>query len=50
MVPSSGGKTKVYRFNPEAGGDAFFAIEMPEQTSYTLTEYKRWINLIILNT
>ena len=36
-----GGKTKVYRFNPEAGGDAFFAIEMPEQTSYTLTEYKK---------
>lgn len=36
-----GGKTKVYRFNPVAGGDAFFAIEMPEQTSYTLTEYKK---------
>ncbi|UDI77574.1 SRPBCC domain-containing protein [Staphylococcus taiwanensis] len=36
-----GGQTKVYRFNPVAGGDAFFAIEMPEQTSYTLTEYKR---------
>ena len=41
MVPSSRSKTKVYRFNPEAGGDAFFAIEMPEQTSYTLTEYKK---------
>lgn len=36
-----GGKTKVFRFNPVVGGDAFFAIEMPEQTSYTLTEYKK---------
>ncbi|MGW9855848.1 uncharacterized protein YndB with AHSA1/START domain [Staphylococcus hominis] len=36
-----GAKTKVYRFNVKEGGEAFFAIETPEQTSYTLTEYQK---------
>lgn len=36
-----GAKTKVYRFNTEEGGEAFFAIETSEQTSYTLTEYRK---------
>ena len=36
-----GAKTKVFRFNAVEGGEAFFAIETLEQTSYTLTEYQK---------
>ncbi|MBI5973229.1 SRPBCC family protein [Staphylococcus caledonicus] len=35
-----GAKTKVFKFNAVEGGEAFFAIETSEHTSYTLTEYK----------
>lgn len=36
-----GATTKVFTFNAVTGGQAFFAIETPEHTSHTLTEYKK---------
>ena len=40
MVSSKGASTKVFRFNAETGGDAFYAIKTPAMTSYTLAEYE----------
>ncbi|MBO0377321.1 SRPBCC family protein [Staphylococcus warneri] len=36
-----GASTKVFEFNVEEGGHAFFAIHTPDMTSYTRSEYKK---------
>lgn len=37
----AGASTEVFEFNVEEGGHAFFAIDTPSMTSYTLSEYKK---------